>query len=197
MALLLITHDLGIVRKMAARVSVMTEGLIVEAWPDRASLRQPAARIHAPPAGGRAQGPPREGGAGRAGGDERRRHQGVVPDQGRRAAPRGRSREGGRRHLLRDPRGSYGRHRRRERIRQDHARPGAAAAHPERGRHPIRRHAHRRPRAAARCARCAGRCRSCSRIPMARCRRGFRSARSSPRASRCTNSASPRRSARR
>jgi len=30
MALLLITHDLGIVRKMAARVSVMTEGLIVE-----------------------------------------------------------------------------------------------------------------------------------------------------------------------
>jgi len=30
MALLLITHDLGIVRKMATRVSVMTEGLIVE-----------------------------------------------------------------------------------------------------------------------------------------------------------------------
>jgi microcin C transport system ATP-binding protein len=30
MALLLITHDLGIVRKMAARVCVMTEGLIVE-----------------------------------------------------------------------------------------------------------------------------------------------------------------------
>jgi len=33
MALLLITHDLGIVRKMAARVSVMTEGLIVEHGP--------------------------------------------------------------------------------------------------------------------------------------------------------------------
>ncbi|HZF36328.1 MAG TPA: ABC transporter ATP-binding protein [Candidatus Angelobacter sp.] len=33
MALLLITHDLGIVRKMAARVSVMTEGLIVEQGP--------------------------------------------------------------------------------------------------------------------------------------------------------------------
>jgi len=33
MALLLITHDLGIVRKMAAQVSVMTEGLIVEQGP--------------------------------------------------------------------------------------------------------------------------------------------------------------------
>jgi len=33
MALLLITHDLGIVRKMAARVNVMTEGLIVEHGP--------------------------------------------------------------------------------------------------------------------------------------------------------------------
>jgi microcin C transport system ATP-binding protein len=33
MALLLITHDLGIVRKMAVRVSVMTEGLIVEQGP--------------------------------------------------------------------------------------------------------------------------------------------------------------------
>jgi microcin C transport system ATP-binding protein len=33
MALLLITHDLGIVRKMASRVCVMTEGLIVEHGP--------------------------------------------------------------------------------------------------------------------------------------------------------------------
>jgi microcin C transport system ATP-binding protein len=33
MALLLITHDLGIVRKMAARVNIMTEGLIVEQGP--------------------------------------------------------------------------------------------------------------------------------------------------------------------
>jgi microcin C transport system ATP-binding protein len=41
MALLLITHDLGIVRKMAARVNVMTEGLIVEQGPTAAVFGNP------------------------------------------------------------------------------------------------------------------------------------------------------------
>jgi microcin C transport system ATP-binding protein len=41
MALLLITHDLGIVRKMAARVNVMTEGLIVEHGPTAAVFDNP------------------------------------------------------------------------------------------------------------------------------------------------------------
>jgi microcin C transport system ATP-binding protein len=41
MALLLITHDLGIVRKMAARVNVMTEGLIVEQGPTEAVFDNP------------------------------------------------------------------------------------------------------------------------------------------------------------
>ena len=41
MALLLITHDLGIVRKMAQHVCVMTEGLIVEQGPTEAVFRQP------------------------------------------------------------------------------------------------------------------------------------------------------------
>src|SRR5262249_20108080 len=41
MALLLITHDLGIVRKMAARVNVMTEGLIVEQGPTAAVFDNP------------------------------------------------------------------------------------------------------------------------------------------------------------
>jgi microcin C transport system ATP-binding protein len=41
MALLLITHDLGVVRTMAARVCVMTEGEIVEAGPTREIFARP------------------------------------------------------------------------------------------------------------------------------------------------------------
>jgi len=41
MALLLITHDLGIVRKMAARVNVMTDGLIVEHGPTERVFSNP------------------------------------------------------------------------------------------------------------------------------------------------------------
>jgi microcin C transport system ATP-binding protein len=42
MAMLLITHDLGIVRKMADRVCVMTKGEIVEAGPARTVFEAPA-----------------------------------------------------------------------------------------------------------------------------------------------------------
>ena len=41
MALLLITHDLGIVRKMADRVLVMTQGEIVEAGPTAEIFERP------------------------------------------------------------------------------------------------------------------------------------------------------------
>ncbi|MGH7356834.1 MAG: ABC transporter ATP-binding protein [Candidatus Rokuibacteriota bacterium] len=41
MALLMITHDLNIVRKMAGRVNVMTRGLIVEAGPTREIFERP------------------------------------------------------------------------------------------------------------------------------------------------------------
>ncbi len=41
MALLMITHDLNIVRKMAGRVNVMTQGLIVEAGPMREIFEHP------------------------------------------------------------------------------------------------------------------------------------------------------------
>ena len=41
MALLLITHDLGIVRKMADRVCVMTQGEIVEQGPVAEVFEQP------------------------------------------------------------------------------------------------------------------------------------------------------------
>src|SRR5690606_9668550 len=42
MAMLLITHDLGVVRKMADGVCVMTQGRIVESGPVGAVFRQPA-----------------------------------------------------------------------------------------------------------------------------------------------------------
>ncbi len=56
MAMLFITHDLGIVRKFAKRVCVMTGGTIVEQGRDGGNLRPPAARLHAAPAGGGAEG---------------------------------------------------------------------------------------------------------------------------------------------
>ena len=177
MALLLITHDLGIVRKMAARVGVMTEGQIVEHGPTAAGLRATrsmttrARLLAAEPKGHR-----RAGRAGRADGDERRRHQGLVPDQGGRAAPRRRSREGGRRRLPRDPRGPYRRRRRRERLGQDHARAWRCCGS-SRARARSRSTASASTAwAAASCARCAARCRSSSRTPTARSRRGCRSA---------------------
>jgi microcin C transport system ATP-binding protein len=43
MAMLFITHDLGIVRKFADRVCVMTDGKIVETGVGRRDLRQSAA----------------------------------------------------------------------------------------------------------------------------------------------------------
>ena len=46
MAMLFITHDLGIVRKIADRVCVMLKGKIVDEGPDRARLHGASARLH-------------------------------------------------------------------------------------------------------------------------------------------------------
>ena len=51
LALLLITHDLGVVAEMADRVAVMYAGRIVEEAPVARALPRPAASVHARPAG--------------------------------------------------------------------------------------------------------------------------------------------------
>ena len=57
MAIVFITHDLGIVRRFADRVYVMRAGEVVEEGETEAHLRQPAARLHQDAARRRADGP--------------------------------------------------------------------------------------------------------------------------------------------
>ena len=101
MALLLITHDLTIVRKMADRVCIMTAGEIVEAGPTAeifARPRHPYTRrlLAAEPKGRAAPADPAAPRDDRGGGG-----QGLVSDPPRRAAPGRRLRQGGRRRLAR------------------------------------------------------------------------------------------------
>ena len=97
MALLFITHDLGIVRKMADRVCVMTKGEIVEQGPVAQVFDRPQHAYTQHLLVGRAQGPAGRRRSRRAGDPAARRPEGAFPDQARRAAPHGRLREGGRR----------------------------------------------------------------------------------------------------
>jgi microcin C transport system ATP-binding protein len=144
MAMLLITHDLGIVRRMAERVYVMQKGLIVEEQateklftaPQHPYTRHllaaepkgkpPQLRCRCP-RGGRDAGP-----------------QGLVSDQARvPAADRG-SREGRRRPLGQDSQGANRGCGGRIRIRQDDARPCHPAADLVRGTDRLHGEAHRR-----------------------------------------------------
>ena len=55
MALVLITHNMGVVSEMARRVAVMYAGQVMEQQSRRAALRRSAASLHRSPAGGAAR----------------------------------------------------------------------------------------------------------------------------------------------
>ena len=148
MAMLLITHDLGIVRKMAERVYIMQGGKIVETGateeiftaPKHAYTRQllaaepkgipPAANDAAPVV------------------VETDDLEGLVPDQEGRAPPHGRLRQGRRRALAQAARRPDARRRRQIGLRQDDARSRHHASHLVARSDRLRRQAHRRPQRA-------------------------------------------------
>ena len=82
-ALMLITHDMGVIAQMADDVAVMYLGRVVEFAPVRAALRRAAPSLHARAA---ALGAEHDGGAARAAGDDRRRGA-ASRAHGRAAAP--------------------------------------------------------------------------------------------------------------
>ena len=133
MAILLITHDLGIVRHMADRVYVMTNGEIVEHNTAEALFtapQHPYTRTLPSRRAPRRTGPDRRYSA--------RSHphpqpQGPLSHQARSAAPHRGPCKSSRRNFAQHPRGADRRHRRRIRFGQDHPRSGALAASRQRG----------------------------------------------------------------
>ncbi len=133
MSLLFITHDLGIVRKIAQRVCVMKEGRIVEQGEVERVFTAPEhpytrALLAAEPKPDPA--PPQPGAPMLLGSH---RPESLVPDQARRAAQDRRPHQGGRRRQHRAAQGRDTRRRRRIGLGQDHARARAPAAHLLRG----------------------------------------------------------------
>ena len=193
MAILFITHDLGIVRKIADRVCVMKEGKIVEHGHGRGRVSRAAASLHARAARRRAQGPARRRSI--RSGDVIIRtddlkvwfpiKRGVLRRMvGHIKAVDGVSHRGAAR---RDAR-----HRRRVRLRQDDARARDPAPHLLRRADRLPRQRSAGPQVPARCGRSGATCRSCSRTPTARSARACRSPTSSRRACRCTSQSSSR-----
>ena len=182
MAMLFITHDLGIVRKIADRVCVMKDGKIVEENAVAEIFKSPQhpytrALLAAEPHPHALQ--PNPDRRDRA---EDRRPEGLVSDQARRDAQDRRPHQGGRRRQRRGAQGRDARRGRRVGLGQDHARPRHPAA--DLLRWPDRVHGQSAAGACAsrRCGRTAATCRSCSRTPTARCRRACRCPTSSRRA---------------
>ena len=197
MSLLLITHDLNIVRRFAERVAVMERGVIVEQGPTAEVMSHPRHRLHAearrePARARRRHARARPGGRGarrsRRISDAIAGHPWLVQEW---ALHRGRAcgfRARAGRDARRDRRIRFGKDDARARASRISSRPAERSASMAwNGRMPMP------PPAGG----CAARSRSCSRIRCPRSRRGRRSKRSWAKASRYTNRSSmPKRGAR-
>jgi ABC-type glutathione transport system ATPase component len=168
MSMLFITHDLGIVRRIADVVCVMNSGKIVEQGPVEEGLHRAETCLYAGAAGGRAEARPGAAAAQRAGGDVGRQSQGLVSDQARAVALDRRPYQGGGWRQHRGPQGRDARRRRRIRLRQDHAGAGAAPADFLRRADRVPRQQHPGPALSRTCCRSAATCRSCFRTRSAR-----------------------------
>ena len=183
MSMLFITHDLGIVRKIADRVCVMTQGKIVETGPTEEIFANPQHEYTQHLLAAEPKGKP------------------PAADASARTVMSGKDikvwfpiKQGFFRTVVDNVKavdgvdvtvragqtlGVVGE----VRIGQDHARSRAGADDLVAGQHPFRRARHRRTVASMPCDRCAASCRSCSRIPTARSARACRFPRSSRRGS--------------
>ena len=175
MAMLYITHDLGIVRKIADRVCVMSKGKIVEQGPVERVYTAPEhpytrALLAAEPKG---VAPPINDSAPVV----------IKTDdlkiwfpikRGVHAQDR-RPHQGGGRRQHRGARGRDARRGRRVRLGQDHARARHHAADLLRRADRVHGQDRRTACSSRRCGRSGATCRWCSRIPTARCRRACRS----------------------
>ena len=151
MAVMFITHDMGVVAEIADEVLVMYHGKVVESGPVEHDLPRAAGRLHAhadrlgAEAGGEGRDPPGAPAARR----RRRRRSSRSRNLYRCISAPANAREGGRRRVAQRAAGRDARHRRRVRLGQDHARPLPAARlsiRPRAHRLPPRRRQRRRPR---------------------------------------------------
>ena len=176
MALLFITHDLGIVRKLADRVCVMTQGEIVEQGAgaevfDRPQHPYTRHLLAAEPKGRPAAGRSRRAGIVRL--DDLKVHFPIKRGVLRRTVGYVKAVDGVSLALRAGPDARPGR---RIGLRQDHARPRAAAAGAQRRRHPLRRPGPAGAQPARHAPAAQARCRSSSRTRSARSARACRSA---------------------
>ncbi len=181
MAMLFITHDLGIVSKIADRVCVMTQGEIVEQGPVAEVFDNPqhayTRKLLAAEPKGHPE-PPRDDAPIVISTDDLKVWFPIRKGFFKKLVGHVKAVDG---IIGQRPRGRDGGRGRRIRLRQDDARPRHAPAHLVGGADRLSRHAGWTGSARARCGLCDGICRSCSRIPTARSRRACRSRKSWPR----------------